>query len=99
MQVYFQGRRTPDGPLVTRHDPPDFAGVALPEAGYDWGGMNAGAVLLAEDLLTSAWGTPPFPPERDDFARWVVAFFDREAWRTTLGEVLTWNDRADRMND
>jgi hypothetical protein len=92
-QVYFQGRRTPDGPVVTRHDPPEFEGVVLPGQ-FEWGEEFSPETLeLAEALLTSAWGNPPMAPEAFDFAEWVVGSLDRDEWQLTLGQVLNWNEK------
>src|SRR5437867_937117 len=95
MITYYQARRTPDGPMVTRHDPPDFEGVALPDADYDWGDSTDGAYYLAADLMFDATGIEPTLYERDRFFSKVVCELPREGWRMTWPELWAMNQQPD----
>jgi hypothetical protein len=87
--TYFQGRVTPDGPMVTKHSPPDFEAVTLPFAEYQWGHGNNWPGVLAFDLVEELLGVQPNPA-------WVAGVDEEliqrlpagEPWRLEASQIL-----------
>lgn len=90
MQTYFRGRVTPDGTMVTRHDPPSFEPVVLDEEEFAWGGKyTVGGWLLAAVLLEAATGKEPDRHSCESFYEDVLGRLWEE-WTLTVEQIREW---------
>jgi hypothetical protein len=99
--AFIQGRRTPDGPLVTYHRPGEEP-LAFPDPSLDWGTPSASRTL-ALTLICNL--VSPYLPTHvvDSFVerflsdaprdRWVITFEEIERWKA---EHPDWVEEAER---
>lgn len=90
---HYRACRTPDGPLVTRHDPGRARPLVFPDVDYDWGTVNEGAVRLALQLITDATDGLGHMTYPEIVAEELLAGLPRDGWTLPCEELRDWLDR------
>lgn len=86
--AYIKGRRTPDGPLVTLHQPGEET-QSLADPGVDWD--NAPAARTLALTLLSSLASPHLPWHVvGSFVERFLANGPKDEWVITLEEVEQW---------
>lgn len=91
-QAYYWALRTPDGPMVSRHDPGDREPLVFPAVDYDWGTLNERTVRLALALIedvTNGFGHFVYP---DTLAEEVLAGLPLDEWTMSCDALRSWLD-------
>lgn len=92
-QSYYRARRTPDGPLVTRHDPDQAEPLVLPELDYEWGKLTDGTIRLALELIVAVTDGLGHVTHPDTLAGEMLATLPEQEWTLSCNELLAWLDR------